>query len=96
MYQFDEIIDRKGTQCSKWDELESKFKNPSALPLWVADMDFAIPEELVHAIKERAAHPTYGYTFPSEKYYENIIHWNKKRNNYTIHKEEIVPVPGIV
>lgn len=96
MYEFDRIVDRKGTDSIKWDLVESKFGNASALPLWVADMDFESPPQLVDAIGKRALHPSYGYTFASENYYKNFIEWNKKRNGYSIAREEILSVPGIV
>ena len=66
------------------------------VPLWIADMDFEILPELQDIMVKRASHPTFGYTAASPKYFENIIKWNKERNNLEIKKEEIIAVPGVV
>ena len=52
-YNFDEIIDRKGTNCVKYDSLQTRYGNENLLPLWVADMDFKTPDFIVNAIKKR-------------------------------------------
>ena len=54
---FDRAVDRRGTHSTKWNLFD-----PQLLPMWVADMDFASPEEVTKALCERAAHPVYGYT----------------------------------
>ena len=61
-YNFDEVIERRGTQSSKWDNVGARVGNAEALPMWVADMDFACPRPVVEAVIERAQHPVYGYT----------------------------------
>lgn len=96
MYNFDILVDRHNTDCIKWDRVGASFGNADAIPMWVADMDFEVLPELHEAIVKRAQHPTYGYTYASDAYYDNIIAWNKKRNHLTIEKEEIIPVPGVV
>ncbi|MCI6275783.1 MAG: pyridoxal phosphate-dependent aminotransferase [Clostridium sp.] len=96
MYNFDKLLNRKDTDCVKWDELESVFGNSDLLPYWVADMDFEVLPELKEAIVKRAEHPTYGYTFPNEDYYNNFIKWNKERNDFHIEKDDIISVPGVV
>lgn len=55
-YNFDELIDRHGTNCLKVDALEERFGNPDLVPLWVADMDFRTPDFIVNAIKQRCTH----------------------------------------
>lgn len=96
MYNFDKEFDRHGTEVIKWDRLEKDFGKEDLIPLGIADMDFETLPEIVEALKERAEHPTYGYTYQSEKYYENFITWNKKRNNIELKQEEILSMPGIV
>ena len=96
MYEFDKIVERKGTDCLKWDQLAEKYGSADALPFWVADMDFPVMPELVSALAARAAHPSYGYSFASQAYYENFIRWNDVRNHYVINREDIVSIPGIV
>lgn len=96
MYDFDKIIIRKGTNSIKWDMIAKKYNNDQLLPMWVADMDFEIAPVITEAIKKRAEHMTYGYTFPSDEFYESIINWNKKRNNYEIKKEWMTVSNGVV
>lgn len=96
MYNFDKLVDRKGTECLKWDFVEKIYGSADVIPLWIADMDFEVLPEIREALEKRAAHPTYGYTASAPAYRENIIKWNQERNGLTIEKEEIVPVPGVV
>ena len=56
-YNFDEIIERRNTQSSKWDNVGVRVGNSEALPMWVADTDFTCPIPVVEAVMERAAHP---------------------------------------
>ena len=56
IYNFDEIIPRKGTNCIKYDGLKNIFKSADLLPLWVADMDFRTPDFIMQAVRERAQH----------------------------------------
>ncbi|MBP1582236.1 MAG: pyridoxal phosphate-dependent aminotransferase [Oscillospiraceae bacterium] len=96
MYNFDKLVERKGTECMKWDFVEKIYGSADVIPLWIADMDFEVLPEIREALEKRAAHPTYGYTASAPAYRENIIKWNQERNGLTIEKEEIVPVPGVV
>lgn len=96
MYNFDKLVDRQGTDCIKWDMLERVYGNKDLIPLFIADMDFEVLPQLQEAMVKRAQHPTYGYTMPNPKYYESFINWNKKRNNFDLVKEEMVPIPGVV
>ena len=75
-YNFDEIIDRKGTSCVKWDFVEKYFEAKDLLPMWVADMDFKTPDFIVEAVKKRAAHEVYGYTVRPDYYYQSMnLEW---------------------
>lgn len=96
MYNFDKTLNRYHTEVIKWDRLAQDFGREGLLPFGIADMDFEVLPELQEAMVKRAEHPTYGYTFPSEEYFNSFIHWNHERNNFDIRKEEIVAVPGIV
>lgn len=96
MYNFDEIINRIGTNSLKWDSIKNKYKQENLLPMWVADMDFKIAPEIAYAVIERANHMTYGYTIPSTEYYNSIIKWNKKRNDYDVKREWIKVSPGVI
>ena len=95
-YNFDEIINRRGTNCVKYDGLKEAFGNADLTPLWVADMDFATPDFIIDALKKRCEHPVFGYTFASEAYYRAIIEWVNYKYNWKIEKEWLSYIPGIV
>ena len=95
-YNFDEIVPREGTNCIKYDALERFFGSKDVLPLWVADMDFKTPDFIVDAIKKRAEHEIYGYTFRDDAYYNSIIGWMERRHNWKIKKDWISFSPGVV
>lgn len=95
-YNFDKIINRKGTNSIKWDGNILYNKPEGVLPLWVADMDFEVAKEIVDALKKRLENPVYGYTFIPDSYYQSIITWFKKRYNYTIKQDWIMYTPGVV
>lgn len=88
-YDFDEIIDRKDTYAEKYVDLESRYGNPKAIPLWVADMDFRVAEPIIESLKTRAEHGIFGYTSRSETYYETVCRYQKKRKNWHIDKNLI-------
>jgi len=95
-YNFDEVINREGTHCVKWDARKHVFGTENVLPLWVADMDFKTPGFIVEAIRERAAHEVFGYTFRPDSYFGAIIGWMKRRHGWDIKKEWISFSPGVV
>jgi cystathionine beta-lyase len=95
-YNFDEIIDREGTNCIKYDARRQIFKSADILPLWVADTDFRTPEFITKAIKKRAEHEIFGYTFKPDSYFSSITGWMKRRHNWTIKKGWISSSPGVV
>jgi len=72
-YDFDKIIERKGTRALKWESVENIFGNKEVLPMWVADMDFLTPLPVIDAINKRAKHGIYGYTERSKTFYSSII-----------------------
>ncbi|NLJ98817.1 MAG: pyridoxal phosphate-dependent aminotransferase [Tissierellia bacterium] len=96
MYNFDDLIDRRNTNCMKWDRLEELFGGTGLLPLWVADMDFSAPPAVLKAIKERTNHPIFGYNYSSDEYYQAVISWMKRRHNWKIDREWILFTPGVV
>ena len=96
MYDFDQIITRQDTNSMKWDKLNEIYQREDLLPMWVADMDFLVAPPISEAIKERAEHGIFGYTFCSDAYYESVINWMKERHNFNIQKQWIVFTPGVV
>lgn len=95
-FVFDTILERKNTASWKWDKLEAVFGTNDLLPMWIADMDFAAPPEVAKAVRERAAHPIYGYaTFPPS-FYQAITGWLMRRHGWQTSKEWISVTPGVV
>lgn len=90
---FEQGIERKNTNCEKWD---APFVKEGVIPMWVADMDFevapAITERLVNAAKKGA----FGYQFLSEHYYNAVIRFMKEKHDYQIEKDWICYIPNVV
>lgn len=95
-YNFDEIIDRKGTNTIKLGRLKGMFGREDVIPLWVADMDFLSPPEITEALLKRTEHGLFGYTLPSDDYYKSILNWLSTRHNYEVKQDELTFVPGVV
>jgi cysteine-S-conjugate beta-lyase len=95
-YEFHKEINRLNTASEKWDEVENLFGDKDILPMWVADMDFKVPEPVIEAIKERAEHGIFGYTARTESYFDAVINWMKRRHNWKVEKEWICHSPGVV
>ncbi|MBO8172636.1 MAG: pyridoxal phosphate-dependent aminotransferase [Bacillaceae bacterium] len=95
-YDFDRVIDRRNTMSVKWDQSEKLFGEPDVLPLWVADMDFQSPPEVVEAITRRAQEGIYGYTVQPTSYYEAIRGWFQKRHDWEIETDWMTSIPGVV
>lgn len=95
-YNFDEIIDRRGTNCIKYDGLPFFFGANDILPVWVADMDFRTPPFIMEAIRKRLEHEILGYTFRGDGFSQSIINWLQTRHNWKVEKEWISFSPGVV
>lgn len=95
-YDFDKRIDRTNTASYKWDQSEKLFGRSDILPLWVADMDFEAPKEVVEAITRRAEQGIYGYTIRTKGFYDAIIGWLSKRHGWNIKQDWITSSPGVV
>ncbi|MDD8021219.1 MAG: PatB family C-S lyase [Acidobacteriota bacterium] len=95
-YDFDQILDRRNTCSLKWDFCQKILGVSGVIPMWVADMDFPAPVEVVEAIKKRAEHGAYGYPFIPESFWNSIIKWMKKRHDWEIKREWLSRAPGVV
>ncbi|HYE81652.1 MAG TPA: PatB family C-S lyase [Clostridia bacterium] len=95
-YNFDKSIDRMGTGSVKWDYLDRVFGNSEVLPMWVADMDFEVPQPVIDAVVKRARHGIYGYTNRPDSFYASIADWTEKRHGWHIEKDWIWVCPGVV
>ena len=94
--QFDTAISRQGTLSLKYDGVQQIFGKADVQPMWVADMDFAAPEDVVTALKNRAEHPIYGYSMAPESLYDALMDWMRLRHSWDIKREWIVLTPGVV
>lgn len=94
-YNFDEIIERKGTRCSKWDNVGPRTGNPDALPMWVADTDFRTPQPVIDAVMARAQHPIYGYTYEADDYKLATKQWLSKRHGWEIDIDWVLFCTGV-
>lgn len=93
---FDQIEKRYGSQSVKWDLTKELFGSDDALPMWVADMDFKAPDEVIDALKIRLEHGIFGYSSPTFKTKEAVAGWLSKRHNWEIQHDSLVFSPGIV
>ena len=96
MFNFDEIIDRRHTQCVKWDGLKDAFGREDLLPLWVADMDFKTPDFVIDALRKRLDHEVLGYHLRPRSFFEAARDWLRRRNGWDVAVEELAFLPGIV
>lgn len=91
-YCFDTPVDRRGTNCVKYDEMQSS----DIIPLWVADMDFETAPVIVDAMRKRLEHGCFGYTHVPESYYESVIDWFQRRHSLHLEREWFIYTIGIV
>ncbi|KAG5717285.1 hypothetical protein E4T56_gene17929, partial [Termitomyces sp. T112] len=87
---FDAVISRRGTGSNKWSRYDE-----DVLPLWVADMDFAVPECVAQAVAERAAHKVYGYAAPPPELRSVLVEDLAARFDWHVFEEAIVFLPGV-
>jgi cystathionine beta-lyase len=95
-YHFDKLYDRRGTSCQKWDFGMERMGRDDLLPMWVADMDFKLPDEIVEDITKRAAQGIYGYTDPRQDYFDAVSGWFERRHGFTVDKDWITITHGVV
>ena len=95
-YDFDSIIERRGTGALKTDALQQRYGNAGLLPLWVADMDFATPPFIVDALKKRMEHPIFGYTVEPDDFWPCVQDWILEHHGWKVEREWLTYIPGIV
>jgi len=93
---FDIVIDRKNTDCLKYDFAVRRGRQENVLPLWVADMDFKTSSCIIEAIKARAEHGIFGYTESRDRYFEAVAEWMKSRHEWEVERRWLVKTPGVV
>lgn len=93
---FDAVVNRKDTDCLKFDFAVKRGRPADVLPLWVADMDFKTSDRILEEIHRRIDHGIFGYTETGDAYFEAVSGWLKKHHNLEIKQEWIIKTPGIV
>lgn len=93
---FDEIINRRGTDCLKYDFAVRRGMPEDVLPLWVADMDFKTTSYVEDAVIERTKHGIFGYSESGEEYFKAVAGWMQRHHNWEIRPEWLIKTPGVV
>ncbi len=93
---FNEIADRKGTDCLKYDFAARRGMPEDVLPLWVADMDFKTSSYVEEALIERVKHGVFGYSEVGDKYFGTVAKWMKTHHNWEVKPQWLIKTPGVV
>lgn len=93
---FDTIIDRKNTECLKYDFAKRRGMPEDVLPLWVADMDFKTSSYVEDALAERARHGIFGYSESQTPYFEIVRDWMKRHHDWEVKEPWLIKTPGVV
>ena len=96
MTDFNELVERRGTSCLKYDFAPERGKPGDVLPLWVADMDFRTAPCVLDALEKAVRHGIFGYSEAKGGYYDALIAWYKERHGFTIEPGWVVKTPGVV
>lgn len=97
MYDFDEMVPRRGSDCIKWDARPPfGADSDGIIPLWVADMDFKAAPCIIDALRRRVEHGVFGYVSVPDSYYEAVIRWFSDRHGWKIEKDWIIYTTGVV
>ncbi|MEM7028667.1 MAG: MalY/PatB family protein [Chloroflexota bacterium] len=107
-FDFDKNVSRKGTHSIKWaftfaggnlserSQTDIDDTDKPLLPMWVADMDFRCPPAVTEALAKHAEHGIFGYSYPTESYFQTVIDWVNRRYDWTLERDWIVLTPGVV
>ena len=93
---FDEIIQRKGTDCLKYDFAKMRGMPEDVLPLWVADMDFKTSSYVEDAVIERTRHGIFGYSDGQGEYFHAVAGWMSRHHNWKVEPGWLIKTPGVV
>ncbi len=95
-YDFDKVVDRRGTNCLKYDFAIQRGKPADVLPLWVADMDFPVAREITKALEKMVQHGIYGYSESGASYFQAVKNWMKKHHHWDVQEDWLIKTPGVV
>lgn len=96
-YNFDDMIDRTQAISIKWsaEQRMRMFGESDIIPMGIADMDYKVSPAIASAVQKRAAHETYGYSYPTDEYLQACVGWQKRRNDWEIQPDWIIFTPGV-
>lgn len=95
-YDFDRIIERKGTGALKYDALKERYGRDDLLPLWVADLDFETPYFITDAIRKRLDHSLFGYTITPAELWDTVAKWIYEHHEWKVRTEWLTFIPGVM
>ena len=95
-YDFDKIIDRRNTDCLKYDFAVQRGRPKDVLPFWVADMDFPIAQEITEALVQRCQHGIFGYSETTDPYFDALQKWYNKHFHWQVQRPWLIKTPGVV
>lgn len=93
---FNIVVNRKNTNCLKYDFAVRRGRPENVLPLWVADMDFKVAPEITQEIEKRVAHGIFGYSEVKEEYFEAVSAWMEQKHGWHVKEDWLVKTPGVV
>ncbi|MFW6338910.1 MAG: MalY/PatB family protein [Alkalispirochaetaceae bacterium] len=97
-YCLDDYIDRHNTNCVKWDGIPGadNSRESDILPLWVADMDFRVPPEIIHRMHETVEHGIFGYTALPARVWRSVASWTERRYGWPVREEWMSYTAGVI
>lgn len=95
-YNFDTVIDRRGTSSMKYEGLDAVFGRHDVSPLWIADLDFAVCPDIVKTLRQRLDHPILGYFACPDSYWNAVMSWLERRHGLKTEREQLAFIPGVV
>ena len=96
MYNFDTVINRWETACEKYDTITQRGYPSDMIPMWVADMDFAVPECVQKAMREVVDRGIFGYSLAGDRFYSAVENWFSRRYGWQVDRSWIAQTPGVV
>ncbi len=93
---FDTVINRRNTNCLKYDFAIRRGKPENILPLWIADMDYKISPEIIEALQNRVEHGIFGYSEAKDEYFEALSQWMREKHDWEVERRWLVKTPGVV
>ena len=95
-YDFDNVVNRKNTDCEKWDYIKEEFGRDDLLPLWVADTDFSAPEAVLKAIHDKVDQGALGYPVFPDELYSSITGWFDRRHGWKVSNDSVCWAHGVI